>query len=102
MEVIMNRIKSSISLGFAVFIAGIFFFYVGSPALIADDVPRMDKNELKVLLDNPDVVILDARAPFDWNQSEDKIKGARRLDPSNVESVEKMYPKEKTIVVYCS
>ena len=98
----MKRIKLSIFPGLAVFIAGILFFCVGSPALSADDVPRMDKDELKALLDNPDIVILDARHPSDWNRSENKIKGARRLDPSNIESVEKMYPKEKTIVVYCS
>jgi hypothetical protein len=102
MEVIMEKIKPSIFRGLAVFIAGILFFCVVSPALSADDVPRIDKDELKALLDNPDVVILDARASSDWDQSQNKIKGAHRLDQSNIESVEKMYPKEKTIVVYCS
>jgi hypothetical protein len=102
MEVIMERIKPLIYSGLAVFIVGIIFFCVGSPALRADDVPRMDKDELKALLDNPDVVILDARTPSDWNKNEYKIKGAHRLDQSNVEGVETMYPKEKTIVVYCS
>lgn len=98
----MERIKPLIYSGLAVFIAGIVFLCVVSPALGADDVPRMDKDELKALLDNPDVVIIDARTPSDWNKSENKIKGAHRLDQSNTESVETMYPKEKTIVVYCS
>jgi hypothetical protein len=101
MEVIMERIERSI-IWLAAFTACIAFLCVVSPALNADDVPRMDKDELKALLDNPDVVILDARTPTDWNQSENKIRGARRLDQSNIENVEKMYPKEKTIVVYCS
>ncbi len=98
----MKRIKSSIFHRLIIFIAGIVFFCAISPALNADDAPRMDKDELKALIDNPDVVILDARTPSDWNQSENKIKGAHRLDQSNIKSVEAMYPKEKTIVVYCS
>jgi hypothetical protein len=102
MEVIMERIKMLIYSGLAMFIIGIVFLCVVSPTLSADDVPRMDKDELKALLDNPDVVIIDARTPSDWKKSENKIKGAHRLDQSNTESVETMYPKEKTIVVYCA
>jgi hypothetical protein len=102
MEVIMERIKLSSYSGLAVIIAGIVFFCIVPPALRADDVPRMEKDELKALLDNPDVVILDARTSSDWNKSESKIKGAHRLDQSNAGSVEMMYPKEKTIVIYCS
>jgi hypothetical protein len=102
MEVIMERIKPSISFGLTVIIAGIVFLCAVSPALSASDVPRMDKDELRALLDNPDVVILDARTSSDWNKSENKIKGAHRLDQRNAESVETMYPKEMTIVVYCS
>jgi hypothetical protein len=102
MEVIMGRIKPSIYSRLAVIIAWIVFFCIAPPALSADDVPRMDKDELKALLDNADVVILDARTSSEWNKSENKIKGAHRLDKSNAESVETMYNKEKTIVVYCS
>jgi hypothetical protein len=102
MEVIMERIKPSIYSGLVVLIVSIVFFCVVSPAFSADDVPRMDKDDLKALLDNPDVVILDARTSSDWNKSENKIKGAHRLDQGNTQSVETMYPKEKTIVIYCS
>ena len=98
----MERINPSIYSGLVVLIAGIVFFCFVSPAFSADDVPRMDKDELKALLDNPDVVILDARTSSDWNKSENKIKGAHRLVQSNTESVETRYPKEKTIVIYCS
>lgn len=98
----MEKIKPSSCSGLAMLITGIVFFCVISPSLSADDVPRMGKDELKALLDNPDVVILDARTSSGWNQSETKIKGANRLDQSNAESIETMYPKDKTIVVYCS
>jgi hypothetical protein len=94
-------IKPSIQAGFVVFLA-VIIFCIGPPALGFDDVPRMDKDELKALLDNPDVIILDARTTSNWNQSEYKIKGAHRLDQSNADSVEAMYPKEKTIVLYCA
>jgi len=98
----MERIKSSSFSGWVVFIAGIVFFCGVSSALSDDIVPRMDIDELKALIGNPDVVILDARTSSDWNKSENKIKGAHHLDKSNAESVETMYSKEKTIVVYCS
>jgi len=39
------------------------------------DVPRMTKEELKAKLDNPDLVIIDARSAHDWEDSETKIKG---------------------------
>jgi len=98
----MERIKPPNISCLAMIIAGILFLCFASLAISADDVPRMDKDELKALLDNPGVVILDARTSSDWSSSENKIKGAQRLDKSNAESVETMYPKEKTIVVYCS
>ena len=98
----MKRIERASYPGLVVLIAGIFFISVVSFGFNFDTVPRIDKDELKALLDKPDVVILDARTSPDWNQSENKIKGAHRLDQSNEESVETMYPKEKTIVVYCS
>lgn len=73
------------------------------PALtaLADEVPRMTKEELKGLLGSPDLVIVDVRRGQDWNSSEFKIKGSVR------ESVRgpgwaKNYDKNKTIVLYCA
>lgn len=86
----------------AVFMSCIIFLCAVSPVLSADDVPRMDKDELKAMLDNPDVVILDVRASSDWNRSEYKIRGAHRLDQGNADQVGTMYPKDKIIVAYCS
>jgi rhodanese-related sulfurtransferase len=85
-----------------VLISALVLFCAASPALGIKDVPRMSKEGLKTLLDNSDVIILDARTPNDWEQSGIKIKGAHRVDPSSVESWEPTYPKDKTIVVYCS
>jgi hypothetical protein len=64
-------------------------------------VPRMNKEELKWLLDNPDVIIIDVRQPGQWDDSSIKIWGAHREDPSkNIESWLMKYQKDKAIVLY--
>ncbi len=80
------------------------FFMVGTLAAFAKsgDVPRMTKDELKAMLDNPDLVILDVRAEGDWKDSDSKIKGAVREDPGSVKSWAGKYSKEKTLVLYCA
>jgi hypothetical protein len=66
------------------------------------DVPRMTKDELKVMLGNPDLVIIDVRAKKDWADSDSKIKGASREDPESVKSWASRGPKDKSIVLYCA
>jgi rhodanese-related sulfurtransferase len=68
----------------------------------AAGVPRMTKDELKAMLDNPDLVILDVRAKKDWTDSDSKIKGAVREDPESVKSWSGKYTKDKTFVLYCA
>ena len=64
-------------------------------------VPRMTKEELKLLLGNPDVIVLDVRQPDDWNKSRDKIAGAVREDPEKeMKTWAQKYPKDKTLVFY--
>ena len=69
---------------------------------LAEDVPRMTKEELKELMDKPDVIIIDVRANVDWLGSNLKIKGAVREDPRKVNSWIEKYSKDKTFVLYCS
>jgi len=82
----------------------VIFFVVGLLATFAEsaDVPRMKKDELKAMLDNPDLVILDVRAEGDWKGDKLKIKGAIREDPDSVKSWAEKYAKDKTIVLYCA
>jgi rhodanese-related sulfurtransferase len=81
----------------------VFFLLVfGTTLAAAKDVPRMTVDELKALLGNPDVVIIDVRIDRDWNGSTEKIKGAVREDPRDVNSWAKKYSKEKTLVLYCA
>ena len=68
----------------------------------AADVPKMSKEELKALVGNPDVFVIDVRTGTDWTSSQTKIKGAVREDPPKVSSWMEKYPKDKTLVFYCS
>jgi len=82
----------------------VIFFMVGILATFAKsaDVPRMKKDELKAMLDNADLVILDVRTQSDWNDGDSKIKGAIREDPESVKSWLEKYSKDKTLVLYCA
>ena len=68
----------------------------------AADVPRMSIDELKALLGNPDVIILDVRTGGDWSGSDSKITGARRETRDDFKNWADKYPKDKTLVLYCS
>ena len=69
---------------------------------MAADVPRMTKDELKALLQNPDLVTLDVRSSSDWTASDLKIKGAVREEPDDIESWANKYSKDKILVLYCA
>jgi len=70
--------------------------------VMAADVPRMTKEELKTKFGTADVHIIDVRVGKDWKASEMKIKGAVRGDTKDLESWSKKLPKDKTIVLYCA
>jgi rhodanese-related sulfurtransferase len=74
---------------------------LGVPAL-AEDVPRMTKEELRPLLGRESVVVIDTRAPEDWGASQGKIPGAVRRPPNEVASWADDLPRTATIVVYCA
>jgi hypothetical protein len=65
------------------------------------EVSKITKEELKPMLGNPDVIIIDVRLDNDWDKSDSKIKGAVREDPEgDVQTWAEKYPKNKTIVFY--
>lgn len=70
-----------------------------TPAFSAE-APRMSKEELKALLSNPDLVIIDVRYGRDWTHSDVKIQGAVREDPDGLKSWANKYSPDKTIVLY--
>ncbi len=71
-------------------------------SVTAADIARITKEELKAMMDNPKVVIVDVRTNPEWNMSKVKIKGAVREDASKVKSWIEKYPPDKTYIFYCS
>ncbi len=69
---------------------------------LAANVKTMDKDDLKSLLDSPDLVIVDVRNASDWSSSEFKIKGAVRVEPGEVSSWAGDHAKDKIYVLYCA
>jgi rhodanese-related sulfurtransferase len=58
------------------------------------------KEQLKSMIGNPDVIILDVRPEQQWRAGELKIRGAMHENPIEVESWAHNYPKDKTLVLY--
>jgi hypothetical protein len=67
-----------------------------------ESIPRMTKDQLIAQPGNSDFVIIDVRADHDWQDSNLKIKGAIREDPSRLDSWITKYPQDKSIVLYCT
>jgi hypothetical protein len=93
----MKRILGALTV---VVLAGIFPWHAPVVAASGDDVPRMTKEELKTLLDSPEVVILDVR--LGGANAPERITGSVFEDAENVSDWAPRYPKDKTIVLYCS
>ncbi len=71
------------------------------PSAVAG-VGLMTKEELKSMLDDPDLKVLDVRAGKDWKSSEFKIKGATHVESDAYGDWVGTYPKEKKYVLYCA
>jgi rhodanese-related sulfurtransferase len=81
----------------------IMIFFLGvlgglRTVVLSADVPRITKEELKAMLGDPDLVILDVRLGPDYISSDLKIKAAVREDYHMFYQ----YPKHKTLVLYCA
>jgi rhodanese-related sulfurtransferase len=73
-----------------------------APAFGASDAPRIAKDELKSMLDSPEVVVIDVRSYTDWLLSRDKIRGAVREDYRDFDAWSGKFPRDKTVVLYCA
>jgi len=68
----------------------------------AADVKKITVDELKGMLDNPDIVIVDVRTSTDWAASDSKIRGAVREAPESVADWSSKYDQDSTLVFYCA
>jgi len=68
----------------------------------ADDTRSMTKEQLRSMLGKPDVIVIDVRTNYDWDNSKVKIPGAVKEEGMKFASWMNKYPKDKTIVLYCA
>ena len=87
---------------FSLAIVATFVLMAPFAAVYGKDVPLITKEELKPMMSDADVVIMDVRTGRDWSSSEFKIQGAVRVDPNQVKQWEGDYSKDKKIVLYCA
>jgi rhodanese-related sulfurtransferase len=69
---------------------------------VAQEIPKISKEELKGMLGKPKVILVDVRTGADWNTSTSKIKGAVKEEPDKVDSWMNNYSKDQTLVFYCA
>jgi rhodanese-related sulfurtransferase len=65
-------------------------------------VPTMTAEELRSIMDDPDVTILDVRQASDWNSSGSKIPGAVHHPPEAFVEWADAYPRQRKLVLYCA
>jgi rhodanese-related sulfurtransferase len=84
--------------------AGLVLTLIGMSAVaaMAEEVSRISREDLKAILGDPDLVILDVRLGGNWGESERTITDAIRENPKEFESWADKYSKDKTIVLYCA
>lgn len=86
----------------AVLVGIVFLTGIMVSAANAESVPRMNMDQLRKLLGNPRVKIIDVRTGADWAASTVKIKGAVRETPYQAAKWAKKYDQNLTLVLYCA
>ncbi|MBT8253321.1 MAG: hypothetical protein KJN68_05065 [Bacteroidia bacterium] len=66
----------------------------------ASELSKISINQLKLMLDNPEVAVIDVRGSKDWQSSGLKIKGAIRGSPKNFDSWVHDFSKDKMLILY--
>jgi hypothetical protein len=77
--------------------------FIAQASWARDDAAiALSRDELKGLLGNPDVTIIDVRFGRDWYDSPIKIKGAIHEDPMKPGTWIDRFPKDRMLVLYCN
>jgi len=85
-----------------VFLLAVALMLTGLGISQAGNVPLMTADELKAMLGDPDLVVLDVRRGKDWKSSEFKIQSAAYAKPEAYDQWANTYSKSKKIVLYCA
>ncbi len=76
------------------------FVALSSITVNASGISIITINQLKLILNNPEIAVIDVRASKDWQSSDVKIKGAARGAPKNFESWAYDFSKDKVLILY--
>ncbi len=63
-------------------------------------ITYVDRDTLRGMLGNPDLLIVYVRAPRGWSRSTEKIQGAVRRERDQVAAWGPALPRDKQIVLY--
>ncbi len=96
----INSLEGLFMKKFIVFL--LFILLTSSTTVLASGVKTINKDELKAMLESPELVVLDVRTGRDWSSSEFKIKGAIRMTGKEVDMIASQHSKDKTLVLYCA
>jgi predicted sulfurtransferase len=66
------------------------------------EAERISKEELRKMLDDPRLVVIDTRVKQQWDKAEFKIPGARHGSPWTAEEWGQDIPRDRIVVTYCS
>ena len=94
----INTHKKSICLAIAVAL----LILATSSVVFGKKVPLITKEELRPIMDNADVAIIDVRKGRDWTSSEFKIRGAIHGDPKKITEWNTKFTKDTKMVLYCA
>ena len=78
---------------------------LAATAIAANHAPRMTKEALKALLDNPEaeVTIIDVRSKTQWGKSKFKVKEAVWENPAEFKFwADFTYARDQLLVLYCA
>jgi hypothetical protein len=79
----------------------LIFSWTGFSAADNDkNVPAISVYQVKMLLNNSDVIIIDVRKYRNWWRSSKKILSAVREDPSKVDQWAQKYSKGNSLIFY--
>ena len=92
----ISHLKKHIMLGLLVSVLTILL----SLSAGASEVSIISSIQLKRILDNPEIIIIDVRSSGDWRSSNIKIKGAVRKIPKNFDSWAHDFPTDRKLILY--
>jgi len=96
------NIKSSTTLVIFMLVGATLLFSASAGSQDDPVVLRITLNDLKARLQDPEFVIIDVRGPDYLKPGEPKIPGAVVEDPKLIDQWADKYPKDKTLILYCS